>query len=250
MRTYDRSTRKYTDYTDAEKKIYFTFCVENGFYAQASKAAALGCFMEGDKRDLGTRLGTDMSWAECWDAGKKQGQNFVGMSAGNECWGSLSIDMYPKLDTSQCNQACPKDKYTKCGGQMRSNIYDIRKYGSTDSFDKCKGKRPANCAQRGGYDLTKDKCYTTCNQVDKKKICNEKCKATLVQGDFASYRLYSSALNACYGVCNGTTKCAKMYVDCSARGGYDPQDPCRQTCLKEKGDNDEETCKTKCVTLT
>lgn len=30
--------------------------------------------------------------------------------------------------------------------------------------------------------------------------------------------------------------CIKRYVDCSRRGGYNPKDKCRQTCMKEKED--------------
>ena len=28
------------------------------------------------------------------------------------------------------------------------------------------------------------------------------------------------------------SKCSKMYVDCSLFGGYDPEDACKQTCLR------------------
>jgi hypothetical protein len=30
--------------------------------------------------------------------------------------------------------------------------------------------------------------------------------------------------------------CIKRYVDCSKRGGYNPNDQCRQTCLREEED--------------
>jgi hypothetical protein len=33
--------------------------------------------------------------------------------------------------------------------------------------------------------------------------------------------------------------CIKRYVDCSKRGGYDPADTCRQTCLKAEDDPEE-----------
>lgn len=74
---------------------------------------------------------------------------------------------------------------------MRSNIYDIRAYGSTPNFEKCKGKRPVNCSLLGGYDLKNDVCYTTCMEVDEKKVCNDKCRATTVRAEFEDYRLYA-----------------------------------------------------------
>lgn len=109
MRSYDSATRKHTDYTDAQKDIYFTYCTESRFSNAASFASSLGCFMEGDDRDLEIRLGTDLTWAECHDAGKKRGLNFVGISNGNECWGSLKIGKYPKVAAQECSKDCPKD---------------------------------------------------------------------------------------------------------------------------------------------
>jgi len=54
--------------------------------------------MEGDERDLEVDLGRDLNHTDCLMAGVKAGLNFVGMSNGNECWGSDSASMYPMVD--------------------------------------------------------------------------------------------------------------------------------------------------------
>lgn len=35
-------------------------------------------------------------------------------------------------------------------------------------------------------------------------------------------------------VTTGPVMCTKRYVDCSKRGGYDPQDQCNQTCVYQE----------------
>lgn len=133
---------------------------------------------------------------------------------------------------------------------MRSNIYDTRQYASNPNFKECKGKRPKDCSKLGGYLLAKDKCFTTCNKIDEKKICYDKCGKANVRSTFKAYKDYSTSLYKCYDVCAGKIKCPLRYVDCKSRGGYDPKDPCRQTCLKKVDSNDQDTCKTKCFSLT
>lgn len=68
MRFYDSKARKYYDYTDEEKKIYQTYCYQNGLYGQSSYADPLGCFMENPaKRDMEIRLSIDdLTMEECY----------------------------------------------------------------------------------------------------------------------------------------------------------------------------------------
>lgn len=40
---------------------------------------------------------------------------------------------------------------------------------------------------------------------------------------------------------DGTTLCTGKYVNCSENGGYDPTDPCNQTCIQKKEDVLKET---------
>jgi hypothetical protein len=131
--------------------------------------------------------------AQCYDAGKAKGLSFVGVSNGNECWGTKEWNLsYPKVSWDECQKDCPKDKYKKCGDLMRSNVYDIRQYHSSPNFKACT-KRPIDCSKLGGYNLTKDKCYTTCNKVDTKKLCYDKCGKTIIRTQFKSYNDYYSA---------------------------------------------------------
>lgn len=45
-----------------------------------------------------------------------------------------------------------------------------------------------------------------------------------------------------------TSVCPKKYVDCTMYGGYDPNDKCRQTCLKKEVTFDKDSCATRCKT--
>lgn len=40
--------------------------------------------------------------------------------------------------------------------------------------------------------------------------------------------------------------CLARYVDCSMFGGYDPADPCQQTCLKKQDKSEYASCQSKC----
>lgn len=37
------------------------------------------------------------------------------------------------------------------------------------------------------------------------------------------------------------------FVDCTKRGGYDPADKCKQTCLSKKDITDEDACSLRCT---
>ena len=38
-----------------------------------------------------------------------------------------------------------------------------------------------------------------------------------------------------------TSLCSGNYVDCSDNGGFDPTDPCNQTCIQKIGDEEKVT---------
>ena len=53
----------------------------------------------------------------------------------------------------------------------------------------------------------------------------------------------------CAGKCEGVTSaCPRTFVDCTMYGGYDPNDKCRQTCLKKEIAFDKDSCATRCKT--
>lgn len=79
-------------------------------------------------------------------------------------------------------------------------------------------------------------CQDSCNE--RAMGCQEKCKAIMSTMRFVS----ADAQKQWYGACSGKCKvdsekkekepimCTAQYVDCSEQGGYDPTDPCKQTC--------------------
>jgi len=51
----------------------------------------------------------------------------------------------------------------------------------------------------------------------------------------AKYTYYEACVSSCLGRMNDVKKgCSKKIVDCGPFGGYDPDDMCKETCLRQE----------------
>lgn len=67
---------------------------------------------------------------------------------------------------------------------------------------------------------------------------------------FASMEQHYNYMSECnFGCTHPPDKpmCADNYVDCTDFGGYDPYDPCKQTCLKQETKRDVQVCQDQCI---
>jgi len=132
-----------------------------------------------------------------------------------------------------------------------------------DKLDKCKQtclpdpsiptgctKKYVDCSKQGGYDKT-DRCKQTClhKSVNTLETCKDNCKTNAKRVAGSDLTKEKTMYYECADKCEGVTSvCPKKYVDCKMYGGYDPNDKCRQTCLKKEVTFDKDSCADRCKT--
>lgn len=100
-------------------------CVDKCVAAKQNEPSSIGCFKDAWERDLPTQLGTDLTIEQCISAGKLKKLKYVGVEAGNECWGDDTIGKYGKAQPWECTMPCSRDKGSMCGGAFRNRVYDL-----------------------------------------------------------------------------------------------------------------------------
>ena len=78
--------------------------------------------------------------------------------------------------------------------------------------------------------------------------CDSKCRAKISVMRFFTYTEQLQYYYSCQIKCkietaqikNSHETCSGKFVDCSRYGGYDPTDPCHETCLRPKDDFEHE----------
>jgi hypothetical protein len=109
-------------------------------------------------------------------------------------------------------------------------------------------KKYVDCSKLGGYDPS-DRCKQTCLHKTSNSLntCKDNCKSNAKRIAGSDLTKEKTLYYECAGKCEGVTSvCNKRYVDCSRYGGYDPNDKCRQTCLKKEIAFDKDSCATRC----
>ena len=151
--------------------------------------------------------------------------------------------------TKHCRTRCVVLAFSKGGGSTAECFAACR---SLDAA--CAAKPAKDCTGKGGYDHA-DICEQTCIEKDDPvdpEQCSGLCKRITNDMEFSSrnaeYSYFASCRQSCAAKVNHMSQetCSKMFVDCSARGGYDPSDECHQTCLMKEEAYEKDKCTNSC----
>ena len=94
--------------------------------ARNEEPTPIGCFKDGEDRDLDKKLAKDLTTDDCINLGKVNNYRYVGLQNGDECWGGNSVGSLGLAKDSECHKPCSRDINSFCGAGFRNLVYDTR----------------------------------------------------------------------------------------------------------------------------
>ena len=111
----------------------------------------MGCFKDNWQRDLRNLIGYNLSFDECVEKANENNYYYIGLQAGNECWGDINIGLFEQVEYEECTMPCSYDKSKDCGGAWRNLVFDLRQIDAA-SKAYCGISTPIDCTLKAGYD--------------------------------------------------------------------------------------------------
>ena len=94
----------------------------------------IGCYYEGNPRDLPDLLNSDVSPGSCFKLGQNKKLKYVGMTKGNECHGGDKFGSYGVVPLYECDITCKFDIRQKCGGKEKISEKDLFSVYNVDAY--------------------------------------------------------------------------------------------------------------------